>query len=117
MGEGPPQLLDERIVPAFDGTEAVVRRPLSASILRLDFAQNGLLCCGNDGEILAAGLIVVQSSKEASQTRDYCVARHATPRRGSPRPFAAQRRLLKDDNQTAPLPAGLLPLLAGAVLC
>ena len=101
MGEGPPQLLDERIVPAFDGTEAVVRRPLSASILRLDFAQNGLLCCGNDGEILAAGLIVVQSSKEASQTRDYCVAKHATLRAARPDPlrlrsgqaFAAQRTL------------------------
>ena len=68
----------------------------------------------NDGEILAAGRVVVQFSKEASQTRDYCVAK------GTRRfawlaqiPFGfAQGRLsprkeclLKDDNQTAPLPA------------
>ena len=70
----------------------------------------------NDGEILAAGLVVVQFSKEASQTRDYCVARHATLRR-RPDPSLRKERLLKDDNQTAPLPPGLLPLLGGPVLC
>jgi len=103
-------------VPAFDGAKAVMQRLLSVSILRLDFGQKGLLSAANDGEILAAGLVVVQFSKEASQTRDYCVARHATLRRGSPDPSLRKERLLKDDNQTAPLPPGLLPLLAVRVM-
>src|SRR5271170_6254109 len=46
---------------------------------------------------------VVQFDKEASQTRDHCVARTAT-QRGSPKSFAAQTTLAQDDNQSAPLP-------------
>jgi hypothetical protein len=50
--------------------------------------------------------------KEASQTRDYCVAKNATQRAARPdsfgcaqdRLFAAQRTLAQDDNQTDPLP-------------
>jgi HTH-type transcriptional regulator/antitoxin HigA len=50
---------------------------------------------------------VVQFDREASQTRDYCVAKSATHRlrsgqaasRGSPRSFTAQRTLVQDDNQ------------------
>ncbi len=38
------------------------------------------------------------SYKEASQTRDYCVAKNAS--RGSPRSLAAQKTLARDDNQT-----------------
>ena len=56
-------------------------------------------------------LVVVQFGKEASQTRDYGVAKNAPPSRGSPRFFAAQRALAptarrgrQNDNQTAPLP-------------
>jgi len=60
---------------------------------------------------------VVQFEKEASQTRDYCVAKNATHRpphhaktrraggpasHGSPRSLAAQE-LARDDKQTAPL--------------
>ncbi len=61
----------------------------------------------------------VRFDREASQARDYCVANPATRRpphhansgragdpgsRGSPRSFAAQKRLAQDDHQTAPLP-------------
>ena len=71
----------------------------------------------NDGEILAAGLVVVQFSKEASQRT--IIASQGTRRFGAARPDPSLRkeRLLKDDNQTAPLPPGLLPLLGGPVLC
>jgi len=49
---------------------------------------------------------VVQFGKEASQTRDYCVARNATLRAARPDPSLRKERLLQDDNQTAPLPSG-----------
>jgi hypothetical protein len=48
--------------------------------------------------------VVVQFGKEASQTHDYCVARQATLRAAHPDPSLGKERLLKDDNQTAPLP-------------
>jgi len=55
--------------------------------------------------------VVVQVGQEASQTRDYCVAKNAThcaarpdPRQARGRLFAAQRTLAQDDNQTALLP-------------
>ena len=54
------------------------------------------------------GPVVVQFGKEASQTRDYRVARHATLRAARPDPSLRKERLLKDDNQTAPLPTGHL---------
>jgi hypothetical protein len=58
--------------------------------------------------------VVVQFDGEASQTRDYCVAKNPSARfrllragcdtsRGSPRFLAAQRTLARNDNQTAPL--------------
>jgi hypothetical protein len=47
---------------------------------------------------------VVQFGQEASKTRDYSVARSATPRAARPDPSARKERLLQDDNQTAPLP-------------
>src|SRR5208283_2064503 len=62
-----------------------------------------------------------QFGKEASQTRDYCVAKNPSallragcdtsrgsprfPRQARDRLFAAQRTLAQDDNQTAPLPS------------
>ena len=49
-------------------------------------------------------MVVVQFGKEASQTRDYCVARNATLRAARPDPSLRRERLLQDDNQTAPLP-------------
>jgi hypothetical protein len=61
-------------------------------------------------------LVVVQFNKEASQTRDYYVAKSATLRlrsgqaapRGSPRSFVGKNRPPQDDNQTAPLPVSSL---------
>jgi plasmid stabilization system protein ParE len=47
--------------------------------------------------------VVAQFGREASQTRDYCVAKYAT-HRGSPRSLAAQRTLARDGNQIEPLP-------------
>jgi len=47
---------------------------------------------------------VVQLGKEASKTRDYCVARNATLRAARPDPSLRKERLLQDDNQTAPPP-------------
>jgi hypothetical protein len=41
---------------------------------------------------------VVQFDKEASQTRDYCVAKNATLRAARPDPSLAQRTLVQDDN-------------------
>jgi hypothetical protein len=41
------------------------------------------------------GWVVVEFDKEASQTRDYCVAKDATRRAARPGSFAAQRRLLR----------------------
>jgi hypothetical protein len=41
---------------------------------------------------------VVQFDKEASQTRDYCVAKNDASR-GSPRSFAAQKALAQDDKR------------------
>src|SRR5205814_1911586 len=52
-------------------------------------------------------LVVVQFGKEASQTRDYCVARNATLRAARPDPSLRKERLLKDDNQTAQLPVSI----------
>jgi len=49
--------------------------------------------------------LVVQFGEEASQTRDYCVARNATLRAARPDPSLRKERLLQDDNQTAPLPS------------
>jgi hypothetical protein len=54
----------------------------------------------------------MQFDREASQTRDYCVARNpwlrsgqaATLRAARPDPSLRKERLFKDDNQTAPLP-------------
>jgi len=54
---------------------------------------------------------VVQFNKEASQTRDYCVAKNATRRAARPdslrlrsgQALTAQRALVRNDNQTAPL--------------
>jgi hypothetical protein len=43
---------------------------------------------------------VVQFDSEASQTRDYCVAKERDTSRGSARSFTAQRTLVQDDNQT-----------------
>jgi len=40
---------------------------------------------------------VVEFGKEASQTRDYCVVRHATLRAARPDPSLRKERLLKDD--------------------
>ena len=51
--------------------------------------------------------LVVQFGEEASQTRDYCVARNATLRAARPDPSLRKERLLQDDNQTAPPPSGL----------
>ena len=48
--------------------------------------------------------MVAQFDKEASQTRDYCLAKCAEASRGSPRFLAAQKRLARDDNQTPALP-------------
>jgi hypothetical protein len=47
---------------------------------------------------------VAQFDREAIQTRDYCVAKNATRRADRPDPFAAQKALAQDDNQTEPLP-------------
>src|ERR1700691_3674179 len=57
------------------------------------------------------GLVVGQLEKEASQTRDYCVAKNATDRAARPdsldfardRLFAAQRTLVQYDSRTAEL--------------
>jgi len=46
--------------------------------------------------------VAARSDKEASQTRDYCIAKNATLRRGPPRSFAAQKTLAQDDNQPEP---------------
>src|SRR5258707_15607849 len=56
--------------------------------------------------------VVAQFGKEASQARDYGVAKNATLRAARPDPFgfaqgrlfAAQRALAQDGRQTAPLP-------------
>jgi len=47
----------------------------------------------------------VQLVKEASQMRDYGVARNATRCAPRPDPSLRKERLLKDDNQTAPPPS------------
>src|SRR5207249_9969161 len=44
---------------------------------------------------------VVQFGKEASKTRDYCVARNATLRAARPDPSLRKERLLQEDKQTA----------------
>src|SRR5580698_9701360 len=44
---------------------------------------------------------------EASQTRDYCVAKNATLRAARPDPSLRQERLLRMTIQTAPLPVSL----------
>jgi hypothetical protein len=54
---------------------------------------------------------MMQFDREASQTRDYCVAKIATlrqaqgrlQRRGWLRFLTAQRAIVRNDNQTAPL--------------
>jgi hypothetical protein len=43
-------------------------------------------------------------NKEASQTRDYCVANNATQRAARPDPSLRQKTLVQDDKQTEPLP-------------
>jgi hypothetical protein len=48
--------------------------------------------------------VAVQFGQEASKTRDYRVARSATPRAARPDPSLRKERLLQDDNQTASLP-------------
>jgi hypothetical protein len=48
--------------------------------------------------------VVVQFGQEASKTRDYSVARSATPRAAHPDPSLRKERLLQDDNQTESLP-------------
>src|SRR5438128_593324 len=55
----------------------------------------------------AQAVLMVQFGKEASQTRDYCVARNATLRAARPDPSLRKERLLKDDNQTAQLPVSI----------
>jgi hypothetical protein len=45
---------------------------------------------------------VVQFGKEASQARDYFVARQRRFAAARPDPSLRKERLLKDDNQTAP---------------
>jgi len=55
---------------------------------------------------------VAQFGKEASQARDYGIAKNATLRAARPDPFgfaqgrlfAAQRTLAQDDKQAAPIP-------------
>jgi hypothetical protein len=46
----------------------------------------------------------VDGDREASQTRDYCVAKYATHRAARPDPSLRKERLLRDDNQVEPLP-------------
>jgi hypothetical protein len=41
------------------------------------------------------GSVVVQFGKEASQTRDYCVAKNATHRAARPDPSLRKKRLLR----------------------
>jgi hypothetical protein len=48
---------------------------------------------------------VVQFDKEASQTRDYCVANNATLRAARPDPSLRKERLFRMKIQTAPLPS------------
>jgi len=50
--------------------------------------------------------LVVQFDKEASQTRDSCVAKYATLRAARPDPSLRKVRLLGMTNQTQPLPPG-----------
>jgi len=47
---------------------------------------------------------VVHFGKEASQARDFWVAKNATLRAARSDPSLRKERLLQDDNQTAPLP-------------
>jgi hypothetical protein len=47
--------------------------------------------------------VMGQFDKEASQTRNFCIANNDASH-GSPRSFAAQMRLAQDDKQTDPLP-------------
>src|SRR2546428_13226511 len=67
----------------------------------------------NDGEILAAGLVVLAVGKEASQNARLLRPRYATLRAARPDPSRRKEPLLRDDNQTAPRAAGSLPLLGG----
>jgi hypothetical protein len=47
---------------------------------------------------LCRGLVVAQFNEEASQTRDYCVAKYATTRAARPDPSLRKERLLKMTN-------------------
>jgi hypothetical protein len=42
--------------------------------------------------------VVVQVDREASQTRDYCVAKNATHRAARPDPSRRKKRDAQDDN-------------------
>ena len=55
-------------------------------------------------------LVVAQFDMEASQTRDYCVAKNATLRAARPDPSRRKKTLARDDNQTEPLPKRTLRL-------
>jgi hypothetical protein len=46
--------------------------------------------------------VMGQFDKEASQTRNFCIANNDASH-GSPRSFAAQMRLAQDDKQTDPI--------------
>jgi hypothetical protein len=60
---------------------------------------------------------VIQFDREASQTRDYCVEKERDATRGSPRFLTAQRTLVRNDNQTAPLPKPRASTLNLLILC
>jgi hypothetical protein len=49
------------------------------------------------GETLGKIIVVREFGKEASQTRDYCVAKSATPRAARPDPSRDKKRLAQDD--------------------
>src|SRR2546421_3880397 len=69
--------------------------------MRVEYSKRGIVTCEERRQV------VVQFDKLASQTRDYCVARNATLRAARPDPSLRKERLLKDDNQTAQLPANI----------
>ncbi len=62
------------------------------------------LCISSDASAVQSGSR--RSDREASQTRDYCVAKYATLRAARPDPSLRKERLLRDDNQTEVIEQG-----------
>jgi len=59
--------------------------------------------------IVGYGLQNRNPGKEASRTRDLCVAKNATQRSGRPDPSLGKKRLAQDDIKLHPLPAVSVP--------